>query len=193
MQPSGIDEWPYKWTHNRRTCTSNTCSAVIATSVGVSLEWAAVCNCEWWKSSKKGSSQTQLNKTFNLGTVHDPTGAPTKHTQTVHTRSKQEEVINGQVLLWFCFKHFSSKLHPTRSHNQHLLPSNHLQWHQLPNVLWSNWIHNRVIVCTLYLGWFKSLQQRQTFNPLVLSFGWSSRLRGKNPNGGVRGRGIRCL
>lgn len=33
-QPSGIDKWPYRWAHHRRTLTSNTCSTVIASSVG---------------------------------------------------------------------------------------------------------------------------------------------------------------
>lgn len=49
-------------------------------------------------------------------------------------------------VLQLCSEHFSGKPGPTRSHNHHAVPGNHLQQHQLPNVLWSNWIHNLVIV-----------------------------------------------
>lgn len=61
-----------------------------------------------------------------------------------HTRTKQQEVVNGQVLLLFCSEHFSGKRQSVRSHNHHQLLSSHSQ--QLPNVLRSDWIHNLVIV-----------------------------------------------
>lgn len=121
-------------------------------------------NVSWWmiEGVRGNSSWTLLNKTFSVyvcvggwGSFHKDRpltfwGSKKTHTFKVHpTWSKQQEVINGQVLLQFCSKHFSSKLCPTRSNNHLLLPSNHLQQHQLPNILWSNWIHNLVMVsCT---------------------------------------------
>lgn len=140
-------------THIQHLHPTPTVIAISVWAIWLGQDW---CDSEWWKSrkwSKSDSGQICLNQTFNLETAsiktnHDPSGAPRKHThkKNIYTRSKQQEVINDQVLLQFCSKHSSCKLHSTRSHNHHPLPSNHLRRHQLPNVLWSNCIHNLIIV-----------------------------------------------